>query len=186
MSEKINVSTESGQENRVGVGEASHESALKRGEAAELARKKLGETNISELSSAAKEKAISGAEKPRNDEGAAQAAHNTHSVHPFIHHAPATVLKHVRTQLPTFERQFSKVIHNNTIEKISDLAGDTVARPSGILGGAIVALIGVSFMNYNARKGGFRLSGGEFVSFMLIGWILGVILEKLWRKIKQT
>ena len=185
MSEKITINHESGRESKVDGGEASREAALKREAAAEIARNKIGETSVAELSTAAKEKAISGAERPPQDEGANQAAHNTHTVHPFIHHAPATALKHVRNQLPTFERQFSKAVHNKTVEKISDIAGDTVARPSGILGGAVVALIGVTLMNYYARKGGFTLSGGEFLAFLVAGWITGVLIEKSWRSLKK-
>lgn len=186
MSEKIIISPESGRESSVESSEASHEATMKRHEAAELARRKLGETNVGELSYNAKQEAVSGTERPPNDEGQSQATRNTHNVHPFIHHAPATALKHVRTQLPTFERQFSKVVHNKSIEKISDIAGDTVARPSGILGGAIVALIGVSIMNYLAHKGGFRLSGGEFLAFLVLGWVGGVVAEKAFRKLRKN
>ena len=107
MSEKIIVSPESGRENSAESNEASHEIAMKRHEAAELARQKLGETNVGELSNKAKHEAVSGAEKPTSDEGQAQATRNTHNVHPFIHHAPATALKHQQCSAASGREQWT-------------------------------------------------------------------------------
>ena len=42
-------------------------------------------------------------------------------------------IKQVQSELPTGNRIFSKFIHNNVVEKTSDIIGNTIARPNAIL-----------------------------------------------------
>jgi hypothetical protein len=187
MSEKLAVRHENKSEVISNNHESGSELRINAEAAANLARSKVESgPKLHELESAAKEHAALASEKLKNDEGAAQAARTTHDVHPFIHHAPAVVLKHVRAQMPTFEKQFSKVIHTPVVEKASEVVGKTVARPSGIMGGAVTALVGVTALNIFARSGGFRLPVGVFIVFLVLGWTLGLILEKLWHKLRKA
>jgi len=53
-------------------------------------------------------------------------------------------LQSVRKDLKPTERVMSKVIHNPAVDAVSEVAGKTIARPSGFLAGAIFAFIGSS------------------------------------------
>ena len=63
----------------------------------------------------------------------------------------ANLLTTTRRHLPTVSKQFSKLIHQKNIEALSDVGAQTVARPSGLLGGGIGALIGSVQLLYYAK-----------------------------------
>jgi hypothetical protein len=86
-------------------------------------------------------------------------------------------LKRVQTRLSPSERTMSKVMHNKTVEKVSDGLGKTAARPSGVLGGGIVALLGSFILLYMAKKYGFEYNFAVFFVLMAAGFALGVLLE---------
>lgn len=86
-------------------------------------------------------------------------------------------MNRVRGRLSTPSRTFSRVIHAPVVEQASELAGKTVARPSGLLGGGIAAAIGLTIVFVIARRNGFALSGSEFILLLLIGFIGGLLFE---------
>jgi len=88
-------------------------------------------------------------------------------------------LTQVRKQLSLPGRAFSKVIHQPAIDAISQASSKTIARPSGLLGGSIVAFIGSSAFLWVARHYGFRYNYLLFVLFFAGGFVLGMILELL-------
>jgi hypothetical protein len=95
-------------------------------------------------------------------------------------------IRRVEAKLPAYQRSFSKVINNDTVDKVSNVAGRTVARPSGILGAGIFAFIGMAIVTYVANKQGFRVnSGAVFMSLLLIGWLAGISLEGLTRLLRK-
>lgn len=86
-------------------------------------------------------------------------------------------LKRVQQRLSKPERTMSKVMHNKTVEKVSDGLGKTAARPSGILGGGIVSLIGSFVLLYMSKKYGFEYNFLVFFVLLVGGFGLGVLLE---------
>lgn len=88
-------------------------------------------------------------------------------------------LKRVQQHLNASERLMSKAMHHKTVEKVSEGVGKTAARPSGILGGGIMALIGSFALLYVSKKYGFEYN--FFVFFLLLagGFLLGLLLELL-------
>ena len=86
-------------------------------------------------------------------------------------------LKHIQSELPASSRAFSKVIHNPLVEKVSDVTGDTIARPNAILTAAISAFVLTSAIYLIARYYGYPLSGFETIGATIIGWILGIIFD---------
>lgn len=86
-------------------------------------------------------------------------------------------LNHVHQQLSPAERAFSKVVHNKTVERISDTAEATVARPNAILAGSFTAFIAVLAVYAIARNYGYSLSGFETIAAFAIGWIFGLIYD---------
>lgn len=83
----------------------------------------------------------------------------------------------VRSQMSGPSRTFSKVIHNKTVEKVSDTVGNTVARPNAILSGSIFAFVFTLVIYLIARYNGYPLSGTETIASFALGWILGLIFD---------
>lgn len=77
------------------------------------------------------------------------------------------------------ERVFSKIIHNKTVEKASDVVGSTVARPNAILAGSICAFVLVLIVYMTARYYGFALQGSETIAAFIVGWIIGIVFDFL-------
>lgn len=93
-------------------------------------------------------------------------------------------LTSVRRNLSAPERQFSKIIHQPAVEKTSDFVGKTVARPSGILFGGIFSFV-LSFGAYLlARYLGGELRFSIFMVTFVGGYLLGLILELIWRFVR--
>jgi len=83
----------------------------------------------------------------------------------------------VQNELPPNSRKFSKIIHNKTIEKTSDIVGSTVARPNAILAGAFTAFIFTLITYIVAKTIGYKLSGFETIAAFIIGWIIGLLYD---------
>lgn len=88
-------------------------------------------------------------------------------------------IKRVQSELPTRDKVFSKIIHNDVVEKTSEIVGNTVARPNSILAGAICAFILTLATYYIAKNIGYRLSGSETIISFCIGWIIGLLYDYL-------
>lgn len=88
-------------------------------------------------------------------------------------------MKQVQDQLPINSRGFSKIIHNKTVEKTSDVVGKTIARPNSMLAGAIFAFILTLIIYTIAKTIGYKLSGFETIAAFIIGWLIGLIYDYL-------
>jgi hypothetical protein len=83
-------------------------------------------------------------------------------------------MKRVRATMPSHQRLFSLFIHNRAVEKVSDITGNTVARPNAILAGGLGAFVFVSVIYVLASTMGFRLSGFETIGAFILGWMIGM------------
>ena len=83
----------------------------------------------------------------------------------------------VQSQLSPSSRAFSKVIHNPTIEKASEVTGNTVARPNALLSGAIAAFVLTLAIYLIARFNGYPLSGAESIAAFALGWLCGLAFD---------
>lgn len=95
-------------------------------------------------------------------------------------------IKDVQHKLPRGQRAFSKFIHQPTVEKISEVGSKTVARPSALLSSGFFALIGTTLLVWMSRHYGFAYNYFMFVVFLIGGFILGLILEFLWRGLRKA
>ncbi len=89
------------------------------------------------------------------------------------------VIKKTQSQLSTPEKTLSKVIHNPVVEKTSDIAAKTVARPTGILFGGIGAFIGTLVLLYISKRSGFTYNYLVFVLIFVSCYAAGSIVELL-------
>ena len=90
-----------------------------------------------------------------------------------------TTMSEIRSQMSEPSRAFSKLIHNKAVEKVSDVAGSTIARPNAILAGAVCAFLLTLGVYLVAKNFGYPLSGFETIGAFILGWILGVVYDFL-------
>ena len=90
-------------------------------------------------------------------------------------------LKSVQRQETKSERALSKVIHQPAVQATSEVAAKTISRPSGILGGGVVAFLGGSVYLYLAYHIGFVYQPTVFLVLSLVGFVVGLVLELLIR-----
>ena len=86
-------------------------------------------------------------------------------------------LKKVQSKLSPRKRAFSKVIHRPNVQKVSELSAKTVARPSGLFGGGLVAFLGSSLYLAYAHYIGFTYNFFVFLLLFAFGFLVGVIGE---------
>ena len=86
-------------------------------------------------------------------------------------------LKQVQRELPVTDRALSKVIHQKTIRAVSEASAKTLTRPSGLLGGGLLAFIGTSAYLFFTKYIGIPYNYGIFVLLFIGGFILGLLLE---------
>lgn len=129
------------------------------------------------------EQAISGAEyeQPTSEQPQHQPVYDKAAKE----HSFNTTMHHVRRNLTKPERQLSKFIHQPVVEKTSEVLGKTVARPSGIMGATLAAFIGLLSVYSVAKFAGFQLSGSEMPLLLLLGFVLGLFLEWVYKSSKS-
>lgn len=86
-------------------------------------------------------------------------------------------LKDARHDMSKSEQLFSTVIHAAPVEKASELAGSTIARPNALLSGSIAAFITITVLYFAAKHYGFQLSGFETIAAFVGGWLLGILYD---------
>jgi hypothetical protein len=86
-------------------------------------------------------------------------------------------MKRVQAEMSTPERTFSKLIHNKAVEKVSEAAGSTVARPNALLFGSMFAFIITAVVYWWAKEVGHPISGSETIAAFVIGWLCGLIVD---------
>ena len=90
-------------------------------------------------------------------------------------------LTNTRLRMKAPARAFSKVIHQPVVEKVSEVAGSTVARPSGTIGGGLFALLGSITLLYISKHYGYRYNYFIFILLFVGGFIVGMIIELIVR-----
>ena len=86
-------------------------------------------------------------------------------------------LQRIRHKLSPTHRTLSRIIHQPLVRVISETAGKTISRPSGLLGGGLVAFLGGSIYLYATKHSG---SSYNYLAFLLLfagGFIVGLLLE---------
>jgi hypothetical protein len=149
-------------------------------------REKVGEAtreNLNEVTHEALEKARSAeverrpAEKERRPSPAERRAGGPSKAEQKA--SFTATMTEVQSQMSAPGRAFSKVIHNPTVEKVSEVAGNTIARPNSLLSGAVFAFVLTLAVYLVAKNIGYPLSGFESIGAFIIGWIIGIVYDFL-------
>lgn len=86
-------------------------------------------------------------------------------------------LKSLQRHESPVRRSLSKVIHQPAVRVTSEVVGASLSRPSGILGGGVMAFIGTSAYLLLAKHYGFTYNSTVFLALFAGGFALGLILE---------
>ncbi len=149
-------------------------------QAGQQAEKEHASVEVDSLVKAAETQAISGKEVTVGEQQESSAQTQTFGIQRTLKaDAYKKVLSQTRRQLKAPDRVLSKVIHQPAIDAVSNLAGKTVARPSGLLGGSICALLGSSWLLYASKHLGFSYNYLVFFMLVAAGFIIGLIAELL-------
>ncbi len=90
-------------------------------------------------------------------------------------------LRHIRKKLNPVDKTASKIIHSPVIRALSNKSSSTIARPSGLLGGAIVAFTGSLMYLFFAKTIGIKYNYLMYIILFIGGFILGLIIELLFK-----
>jgi hypothetical protein len=92
-------------------------------------------------------------------------------------------LKKVQKELSSSEKRFSRMVHNPSVEMISEAASKTIARPSGLLFGGIFALVSnvvvLFVIRYYGYEYNYLIGAGSFI----VGFFFGLVIEFIYRKL---
>jgi hypothetical protein len=91
----------------------------------------------------------------------------------------------MQSRLGPVSRSFSKFIHNPVVERTSDAVGKTIARPSAALGATTTALVVGLILYFTARFYGFSLRGPELVLAFVVGGIIGLLVEAIYKTLRR-
>lgn len=86
-------------------------------------------------------------------------------------------LTHVQNRLTPTEKRFSKVVHQPLVQLISETGAKTVGRPSGILGGGLLALVGSLAYLWLTKRYELPYNYGFFLIFFAGGFVIGLAIE---------
>lgn len=93
-------------------------------------------------------------------------------------------IKHIRRNLSKADRIGSKIIHQPVIKSVSEVSAKTITRPSGLLGGGIMAFLGTSAYLYLTKHIGLKYNYSIFLFLLVAGFIVGLIIEALVRLVR--
>lgn len=120
-------------------------------------------------------------EKLQAEERAAEPAPRLDVTHELKKITRERELRNLQRREAAPVRTFSKLVHQPVVRVLSEAASTTISRPSGLLGGGIVALIGTTAYLYLARHVGFTYNYLIFLLLFVGGFALGLLLEAtLW------
>jgi uncharacterized membrane protein YsdA (DUF1294 family) len=131
---------------------------------------------IPELTKKAEEQAISAEDYPKAEKENKQ-ANSLFVSRELKHQTFVRTITRVRKRLPKPQRALSKVVHQPAVDAVSRIGEKTIARPSGLLGGSILAFFGSSAFLWAARHYGFTYNYLLFFLLFVAGFMIGMIIE---------
>lgn len=184
MSEKLNVGAEHSGAEKIDTSKESERNLKRLEEAAREAAQETSE-ELGTLEQRAKSEAVSGAElSPAEDE----TTHNDSSIYSHKElkaNSYERGMERVRSNLSKPDRAFSRIVHAKAIDDASNFAAKTVARPSGFLGGAMLALLGSVVLTYLTRHYGFSYNYLFLVILFVGGFFAGLLIEAVTKIFKR-
>ena len=117
--------------------------------------------------------------------------HESPKKHPILHGlrekemAWSRIMTRTRKKLPFGSRSFSKVVHIPVIDRTSEVIGKTVARPNGMLWGAVFAFVGSSALLWVSKRYGYEYNYLAATILFISGLIIGTLAELIWNSVRR-
>lgn len=140
--------------------------------------------NRQELSRRAEQQAVSGKEL-------SHAEHTENKHHPVLVNkqlkeiAYNRTMTRVRKQLSAPSRAFSQLVHSKALDRPSEIASKTIARPSSMLGGALTAALGTSTLLWLTNHYGYEYNYLVVIALFAIGMFVGLFVELAWKTARR-
>jgi len=93
--------------------------------------------------------------------------------------AYSRLLNRARKKLSPGQKAMSKVIHQPAINAVSEATAKTIGRPSGLLGGGILAFCGTTIYYYVCQHYGYDYNFFIFIFLLVVGLLTGWFAELL-------
>jgi hypothetical protein len=91
----------------------------------------------------------------------------------------------VRKHLSPTERMLSKAVHQPVVERVSEVGSKTIARPSGILIGAVLSFVGSSIAYILTKRYGYNLPNSIYSILFISGFAIGIIGELSYKTLRN-
>lgn len=91
-------------------------------------------------------------------------------------------LRNIQKSLNPYQKPFSRLIHNDAIEQISEAGAKTVARPEGLLFGGIAAFISSTVILIICRYYGYEYNYLIGLASFPAGYIFGILARLMYRR----
>lgn len=185
MSEKLPVTTPERSETRESRDKHTERENLKKLQERAENASETSKDELTAIKQSIEKAAISGKEYAVTEREHRPAQHSYGSTKELKQQAYKRTIKKAQSRLRGTEKRFSKIIHNASVEKASEAAAKTVARPSGFLFGSVSAFICSVIVLYISKRSGFTYNYLLFVVVFAAGYCLGLIAEltsRLFRK----
>lgn len=96
-----------------------------------------------------------------------------------------STLRQAQADLSKSEKSFSRLVHNQKVEVVSDLTSKTLARPSGLLIGGLTSFVGSLLLLFLGKKYGYEYNYLVSIALFGGGWLLGILGEVLWQSLRK-
>lgn len=176
MSEKLSHSPEQSVES-IDTSIEAQKHLEKLQEKAELAEKDSIQQHIESLNKSVEQQAVSGKELNVGDKNTESSPQTFGISKQLKADAYKRMLKRVRAGLNVRDRTLSRVVHQKTVESVSNAAAKTVARPTALLGGGIGAFVGSAVLLYVSRQNGFTYNYTVIFVLFVGGFFAGALAE---------
>lgn len=94
-------------------------------------------------------------------------------------------LRKIQGDLKPYQRPFSKFIHNNTVEQMSEISEKTIARPNGLLIGGLVSFLTSITVLIACKYYGYEYNYFIGLISFPVGFIIGLLGELIFRPLKR-
>ena len=95
-------------------------------------------------------------------------------------------LLRVQKRLSPTSRALSHIVHSSALDKPSELASKTIARPSGMLGGTFFAMLGTLGLYWLTQKYGYEYNYLLAIVLFFGGAIIGLTIEGIIKLLKGS
>lgn len=159
-----------------------HRQHLENLEASGKAQERVLRDSTEQIRQSVATEALSAAEySPAETETSASSQHPMHASRELRSMTYKRSLTRLQKRESLTDRTLSKIVHSAPVYASSEALSKTIARPSGLIGGGICALLGTSIFLAIARHYGYRYNFLIFVACYAAGLLVGLLIEAAFR-----